>query len=164
MSLSDVKVYYVVEKNEFNKYLDTKLEMESTKLEPPKRLSAKIQKFLKLLASCNIRWNTLGYVTNSSKLPKGLNVFHNSAYVVTGEGEEPEQITCFLKLLLSTKAFEKLLKNVCKKVKKKLHCLRKLTTSKRRKKQDEKKDDTKEKEETSPVRESSPTGMDESDG
>lgn len=102
MSSSPVNVYYLVDKTRFETYVERKNTMDIEKEKYPKRISSKIEKNFKLLAGCNVRWNTLGCTTDSNILPKDLNVLHHSAYVITGNGSEPENFSCFLKLLISS--------------------------------------------------------------
>lgn len=123
----------MVDRDSYDTYMQRKTTMEVEKEKHPKRITARIEKFLKVLAGLGIRWTTLGCVSESSQLPKGLNVFHYTAYAVTGNGKEPELFSCFLKLLVNSKAFEKLLKLICLKIRKKLNAVKKQLRSERAK-------------------------------
>lgn len=134
MSSQQVKTYYLVDKQTYDIYMGKKTTMDLTDSKFPKRVSIKIQKILKLLASCGLRWSTFGYVKDSTLLPNGINVFQSSAYTVTGIGEEPDQFDAFIKFLISNTIFQKLLKDLCLKIRKKINSFKKILRSEKHKK------------------------------
>lgn len=74
----------------------------------------KIKSVLTYLAAGGLTWNLLGCVNaQSDYFPNDFNVLTHAAYVVSGKGSEPKELSTFLKFLIS---FEVPLKLFCIKI------------------------------------------------
>lgn len=105
MSSKNVEVFYLVGKDDYDKYVLAKTDVGTTVENIPKRVAVKIKKVLLLLAAAGLKWNILGCVTESPPgVPLDWNILDNSAYAVSGNGVEPRHFPVFLDLLINTEA------------------------------------------------------------
>lgn len=104
MSSKAVKVFYLVDRDNFDNYLKNKeygIHVEKF----PLRIAKRVKQILTLLSAAGLKWNILGNVTHSpDDIPLDWNVLEHSAYAVTGNGQKPSQLLSFLKLLSLCKA------------------------------------------------------------
>lgn len=130
MSSAPVNTFYLVDSASYDKYMQRKSESSLDVTKYPKRVANKIRKILTYLSSIGIQWNLIGSTVTSNTLPQNLNVLSYSAYVVTGQGPEPESLSCFLDVLLN---IDVPLKLFCAKIQKTLVRMRKTRQRSKRK-------------------------------
>lgn len=131
---NEIETYYVVSKQNYEKYVLKKREGDVCMSKFPQRVVKRIAGVLKYLSTRGITWNILGTVEKSEELPTDINILEYTAYTITGKGRAPSELNSFVKVLVS---LEVPLHWFCPKVQvlyKKLLKLAKVTKSKNGKK------------------------------